>query len=168
MIAENATTARNRVGRDLPENELGKFVVYYIQKTPGRCDVSNGEKNFRLLMGSALLRSYKSNWLARIADIDSFVEELSRTVTGIDPEALTCAKEKSERYRQLSRDVKRMDKILADMTEDQMFIIGFYHWSGHSVEELAEIFSTTPRTMYRWIDAIDKKVYIGWSGSWEI
>ena len=130
--------------------------------------MSNGEKDFRLSYGSALLRSYKSNWLARIADIDSFVEELSRTTTGITPEELTRAKEGSARHKRLSRDIKKMEEILAGMTEEQLSIIGFYHWNGDSVEELAEIFSTTPRTMYRWIDAIDKKVWVGWYGSWEL
>lgn len=130
--------------------------------------MANGEKDFRLLMGNALLRSYKEDWTPRTRDIDSFVDELSRTVPGITPEELTRAKEGSASYRRLSRDIKKMEEILADMTEDQMSIIGFYHWNGVSVEVLAEIFSTTPRTMYRWIDAIDKKVWIGWYGSWEL
>lgn len=130
--------------------------------------MANGEKDFRLLMGNALLRSYKEDWTPRTRDIDSFVDELSRTVPGITPEELTRAKEGSASYRRLSRDIKKMEEILADMTEEQLFIIDFYHWGAHSVDELAEIFSTTPRTMYRWIDAIDKKVWVGWFGSWEL
>lgn len=130
--------------------------------------MANGEKDFRLLMGNALLRSYKEDWTPRTRDIDSFVDELSRTVPGITPEELTRAKEGSARYKRLSKDIKRMEEILAGMTEEQLSIIDLYHWNGDSVEVLAEIFSTTPRTMYRWIDAIDKKVWIGWYGSWEL
>lgn len=130
--------------------------------------MANGEKDFRLLMGNALLRSYKEDWTSRTRDIDSFVDELSRTVPGISPEELTRAKEGSARYKRLSKDIKRMEEILAGMTEEQLSIIDLYHWNGGSVEVLAEIFSTTPRTMYRWIDAIDKKVWIEWYGSWEL
>ena len=130
--------------------------------------MANGEKEFRLSFGSALLRSYNSHWLARTRDIDSFVDELSRTVPGISPEELTRAKEGSARYKRLSKDIKRMEEILAGMTEEQTAIINWFHWSGTPIEELADRFGVTPRTMYRWIDAIDKKVWIGWYGSWEL
>lgn len=130
--------------------------------------MANGEKDFRLLMGSALLRAYKEDWTPRAKDIDSFVEELSQTIDGITPEELTCAKVKSARYTEISRDIKKMEKILSDMTEDQAAIIDWLHWSGIPVEEMADRFGVTSRTMYRWIDAIDKKVYIGWYSSWEL
>ena len=129
----------------------------------------------RLLMGRAIIKSYKEDWLPNKKQIDRIIEDMVMSGKWLDEnrvqggdrvpaaERLLQIKENNREYIGLVRKIERMAKILEGMTEEQRAIIESYHWKGVPWYECAKRLHMSHMTFYRRVDEIDEKVGAEWS-----
>ena len=130
----------------------------------------------RLLMGRAIIKSYKEDWLPNKKQIDRIIEDMVMSGNWLDEnrvqggdrvpaaERLLQIKENNREYIGLVRKIERMAKILEGMTEEQRAIMESYHWKGVPWYECAKRLNVSQKTFYRRVDQIDEKVGAEWSG----
>ena len=130
----------------------------------------------RLLMGRAIIKSYKEDWLPNKKQIDRIIEDMVMSGKWLDEnrvqggdrvpaaEKLLQIKENNREYIGLVRKIERMAKILEGMTEEQRAIMESYHWKGVPWYECAKRLNVSQKTFYRRVDQIDEKVGAEWSG----
>lgn len=130
----------------------------------------------RLLMGRALIKSYKEDWLPEKHKIDRILEDMVMSGHWLEPdhvqggekvpaaEMLLQIKENNREYRSLVRRIEKMARILDSMTDEQRAIVDSYHWRGVPWYECAKRLNVSQKTFYRRVDQIDEKVGAEWSG----
>ena len=130
----------------------------------------------RLLMGRAIIKSYKEDWLPNKKQIDRIIEDMVMSGNWLDEnrvqggdrvpaaEKLLQIKENNREYIGLVRKIERMAKILEGMTDEQRAIMESYHWKGVPWYEVAKILAVSRDTAYRRIYEIEEYVGAKWEG----
>lgn len=130
----------------------------------------------RLLMGRALIKSYKEDWLPEKHKIDRIIEDMVMSGHWLEPdhvqggekipagEMLLQIKENNREYRSLVRRIEKMAMILDSMTDEQRAIVDSYHWRGVPWYEVAKMISSSRDTTYRRIYELEEYVGARWDG----
>jgi len=130
----------------------------------------------RLLMGRALIKSYKEDWLPEKRKIDRIIEDMVMSGHWLEPdpvqggekipagEMLLQIKENNREYRSLVRRIKKMAMILDSMTDEQRAIVDSYHWRGVPWYECAKQLHKEKQTFYDHVYRIEEKVGSEWGG----
>ena len=126
-------------------------------------------------LGAALVKSYHEEWLPRMRDMDSLVEDMAlsgrwlpesgiRGGSSIPPqEWLLEFKESNRRYVTLARKIKRMEDILSELDEEEKIILNLHHEKGVSVQEVSGVLHIEPRTTYRRIRSMEEFIGNTWA-----
>jgi len=130
----------------------------------------------RLLMGRALIKSYKEDWLPEKHKIDRIIEDMVMSGHWLEPdhvqggekvpaaEMLLQIKENNREYRSLVLRIEKMARILDSMTDEQRAIVDSYHWRGVPWYECAKRLCIEGRTFYDRLNAIETTVGAKWEG----
>ena len=128
----------------------------------------------RLLMGRALIKSYKEDWLPEKRKIDRIVEDMVMSGHWLEPdpvqggekipagEMLLQIKENNREYRSLVRRIEKMAMILDSMTDEQRAIVDSYHWRGVPWYECAKILNNSRTTFFDAVYRVEEKVGARW------
>ena len=129
----------------------------------------------RLRYGRELLKDYP-DWVKEKKTLDRWIEgivtspgpsDTGRVQGGLPvyvQERLIERKEADPYYQRLCRDIERVQSLLREMTERQLFLIEMFHWKGRDWWELCKALDCEKTTLYRWIDEIDAAVAREWDG----
>lgn len=130
----------------------------------------------KLLMGRALLKSYKEDWLPHKEKVDRMIENIvlsshwidSVIVQGSDrltaQERLIAIKESDRDYRTLVRRIEKMARILDGLSDEQRAIVDCHHWRGIPWYEIARQLSKSKQTFYDHVYRIEEHVGSEWNG----
>lgn len=128
----------------------------------------------RLLMGRAIIKSYKEDWLPNKKQIDRIIEDMVMSGKWLDEnrvqggervpaaEKLLQIKENNREYICLVRKIERMAKILEGMTDEQRAIMESYHWKGVPWYECAKILNKSQTTFFDAVYRLEEKVGARW------
>ena len=128
----------------------------------------------RLLMGRAIIKSYKEDWLPNKKQIDRIIEDMVMSGKWLDEnrvqggdrvpaaEKLLQIKENNREYIELVRKIERMAKILEGMTEEQRAIIESYHWKGVPWYECAKRLNKSQTTFFDAVYRVEETVGACW------
>ena len=128
----------------------------------------------RLLMGRAIIKSYKEDWLPNKKQIDRIIEDMVMSGNWLDEnrvqggdrvpaaEKLLQIKENNREYIGLVRKIERMAKILEGMTEEQRVIMESYHWKGVPWYECAKLVCKGRSAFFDSVYALEEKVGARW------
>lgn len=115
----------------------------------------------RILMGRALIKSYKEDWLPEKHKIDRIIEDMVMSGHWLEPdhvqggekvpaaERLLQIKENNREYRSLVLRIEKMARILDSMTDEQRAIVDSYYWRGVPWYEVAEVLCFSRTTFHR-------------------
>lgn len=115
----------------------------------------------RILMGRALIKSYKEDWLPEKHKIDRIIEDMVMSGHWLEPdhvqggekvpaaEMLLQIKENNREYRSLVLRIEKMARILDSMTDEQRAIVDSYYWRGVPWYEVAEVLCFSRTTFHR-------------------
>lgn len=130
----------------------------------------------RLLMGRALIKSYKEDWLPEKHKIDRIIEDMVMSGHWLEPdhvqggekvpaaERLLQIKENNREYRSLVLRIEKMARILDSMTDEQRAIVDSYHWRGVPWYEVAKQLHKERQTFYNAVYRIEETVGSEWVG----
>ena len=129
----------------------------------------------RLRLGREMLKAYPE-WRKTRDTLDRWIEGIISSpglsengrVMGCLPtyvqDRLLERKEADPYYQQLSRDIARIDAVIAGLSESKQFLVVMYHWKGREWWELCRVLDVAKTTLYQWIDEIDAAVVREWEG----
>ena len=124
----------------------------------------------RLLMGRAIIKSYKEDWLPNKKQIDRIIEDMVMSGKWLDEnrvqggdrvpaaEELLQIKENNREYVGLVRKIERMAKILEGMNDEQLAIMESYHWKGVPWYECAKMLNKSQTTFFDAVYRVEEKV----------
>ena len=130
----------------------------------------------RLLMGRAIIKSYKEDWLPNKKQIDRIIEDMVMSGKWLDEirvqggdrvpaaEKLLQIKENNREYIGLVRKIERMAKILEGMTDEQRAIMESYHWKGVPWYECAKMFNKSQTAFFKAVYRIEETAGAKWEG----
>jgi hypothetical protein len=122
----------------------------------------------RLLMGRALIKSYKEDWLPEKHKIDRIIEDMVMSGHWLEPdhvqggekvpaaEMLLQIKENNREYRSLVLRIEKMARILDSMTDEQRAIVDSYHWKGVPWYECAKILNKSQTAFFKAVYRIEE------------
>ena len=127
-------------------------------------------------LGRSMLRAYKNSWIPRKRDMDAFIEAIvtQRAWFSLDPveggppkipqqELAMRIKQNNTRYQALITKIDRMERILAGMTDEELDIIEYYHWSGMPWHEaILRLPPVSKSTFFRRLGEIEQAVGCKW------
>jgi hypothetical protein len=128
------------------------------------------------MMGRAVIKSYKEDWLPNKKQIDRIIEDMVMSgkwlqddiVQGGEKvpaaERLLQIKENNREYISLVRKIERMAKILEGMSDEQILIVESYHWKGVPWYECAKVVCKSRTRFFDSIYRIEEFVGAKWEG----
>jgi hypothetical protein len=130
----------------------------------------------RLLMGRAIIKSYKEDWLPNKKQIDRIIEDMVLSGKWLDEtrvqggdrvpaaEKLLQIKENNREYLGLVRKIERMAKILEGMSDEQLAIMDSYHWKGVPWYECAKMLNKSQTAFFKAVYRIEETAGAKWEG----
>jgi hypothetical protein len=130
----------------------------------------------RLLMGRAIIKSYKEDWLPNKKQIDRIIEDMVLSGKWLDEtrvqggdrvpaaEKLLQIKENNREYLGLVRKIERMAKILEGMSDEQLAIMESYHWKGVPWYECAKRLNKSQTAFFKAVYRIEETAGAKWEG----
>lgn len=127
-----------------------------------------------LLLGRALIKSYREDWLDSRHKIDRIIEDIVMETNSLEADRVQGGvklpsqqrmleiKEKNKEYKRLTHDIEKMESLLCGLTEDQMIIVEMHHWQGIPWYEIAKIICTSRTTFFRIVHEIEETIGILW------
>ena len=154
-------------------------MLYSKYKAFGGVLLRSDLRKARLLMGRAIIKSYKEDWLPNKKQIDRIIEDMVMSGNWLDEnrvqggdrvpaaEKLLQIKENNREYIGLVRKIERMAIILKGLNDEQLQIVECSHWQGVPVYEVAKQLHLSQDSVYKKIRAIEERVGAEWSGESE-
>lgn len=130
----------------------------------------------RLLLGRALIKSYREDWIPEKKKIDRIIEDMVSSTHWMeaDPvqggektpagELLLQIKENNREYSALVRKIEKMAQIISTLTDEQRKIIDAYHWRGLPWYECAKILYKGQTTFFKAVYRVEEAVGALWYG----
>ncbi len=121
-------------------------------------------------LGKLILRAYYEEWLPTKKSIDRILEDMvleshclqKDRVQGIiftaPQDRLLLAKEKNREYTELSAKIDAMEEIIANLDENQLFIVEAYHRDSTPWWECARILQASQTGFYRLVKSLEEKI----------
>jgi len=128
------------------------------------------------MMGRAIIKSYKEDWLPNKKKIDRIIEDMVLSGKWLDTdmiqggdkipagERLIQMKENNREYRALVTKIERMAKIMNGMSEEQLAILETYHWQGVPWYECAKLLNKGQTSFFESVYRVEGLVGAKWEG----